>query len=256
MKENAIMEIYREFAGLYASGDYPQYSQHIAEYLPGLFTKLDFQPKTILDVACGEGTFAIEMAKQGYKVTGIDQSPEMLTLARRKARNEKIKLNLHKMDMRQIKFNKTFDLATSWFDSLNYILEINDLESTFEKIAQVLTDSGWFIFDMNTIYWLVTLAQRYACVLERDTTDIFQVHRHAYDYERRIASFNITGFVKDKGRWLRRIDETHKERGYTIDEIRRCLKAAGFNEVGCWSNLEKQFPFTPQSKRAYFVVKK
>lgn len=250
------MDVYRKFASLYASGDYPQYSKHIADFLPTLFTKLNFQPKTILDVACGEGTFTIEMAKQGYEVTGIDQSPEMLTIARKKARKENIQLELHQMDMRQIKFDKTFDLATSWFDSINYILEISDLETTFKGIAQVLTDNGLFIFDMNTIYWLVTLAQRYACIVERETSDIFQVHRHAYDFEHNVASFHITGFVKDKGRWLRRIDETHKERGYTINEIRSCLKAAGFTELGYWSNLEEQIPFTPESKRVFFVVKK
>ena len=143
------MDVYREFANLYASGDYPQYSKNIAGYLPGLLTKLDFQPKTILDVACGEGTFAIEMAKQGYEVTGIDQSPDMLTIARKKARKENIKLDFRQMDMRQITFNKSFDLATSWFDSLNYIHEIDFLQWYFGPVKWVFGRVDTMVHDVE-----------------------------------------------------------------------------------------------------------
>lgn len=250
------MTIYSDFATLYASGDYPEYSAQIAKLLPSIFQKIGLRPHKILDLACGEGTFAVAMAKHAFKVTGVDQSPEMLALARQKAKTEKVHVHFLQMDIRQLKMEMKFDLVTCWFDSLNYITDYADLKSTFQGIAAVMKPGGMLIFDMNTIYWLVTLAQRHSCVVERETANIFQVHRHSYDFETCIATFHITGFVKENDRWLRRIDEIHKERGYTLDEIRSCLRAAQLSELACWEDLEKQTPLTPQSRRVYFICKK
>ncbi len=250
------MTIYGDFAAFYASGDYPEYSAQIAKLLPSIFQKIGIVPHKILDLACGEGTFAVAMAKQAFEVTGVDQSPQMLALARRKAKTEKVQVPFLQMDIRQLKMETKFDLVTCWFDSLNYITDYDDLKLTFQGIAGVMKPGGMFIFDMNTIYWLVTLAQRYSCVVERETANIFQVHRHSYDFEKCIATFQITGFAKEDDRWLRRVDEIHKERGYTIDEIRSCLRATQLVELACWENFEKQTPLTPQSRRVYFITKK
>lgn len=248
--------IYREFAQLYASGDFPEFSTYMAQLLPSVLKQYHIQPTTILDVACGEGTFAVLMTKQGYKVTGIDQSPEMLTLARKKAQAENLIISFHEMDMRHLKLQATFDLATCWYDSLNYILTLDDLEATFTGIAQHLNADGYFIFDLNTIHWLTTLAQRYAVRVERETNDIFQVHRHSYDKNTRIAVFHIIGFLKENDCWIRCVDEHHQQRGYTLDEIRQCLETAGFTEIACWGNLEERFPIAAYSKRVWFLVKK
>jgi hypothetical protein len=113
-----------------------------------------------------------------------------------------------------------------------------------------------FIFDLNTIYWLVTLAQRYPCTVQRETDTIFQVHRHSFNFETNIGTFHITGFIKDNGRWLRRVDETHKERGYTLEQIRQTIIESGLQEMACWESLEHQTPLTPESRRFFFVTKK
>ncbi len=248
--------IYREFARLYTLGDFPEFSTYMGQLLPSILEQYHLQPTTILDVACGEGTFAVMMAKQGYKVTGIDQSPEMLIIARKKAQAENIALSFHEMDMRHLKLQTTFDLVTCWYDSLNYILTLDDIETTFTSVSQHMNPDGRFIFDLNTIHWLRTLAQRYAVRVERETNDIFQVHRHSYDENSRIAVFHIVGFLKENDCWIRRVDEHHHQRGYTLDEIRRCLKKAGLAEIACWGNLEERLPVAANSKRMWFLVKK
>ncbi len=248
--------IYRDFARLYATGDYPKFSAHIAEILPSVLKQLRFQPTTILDLACGEGTFAITMAKNGFKVTGLDKSSEMLSFAKKKARAENVAVNFAKMDIRQLELDTTFDLVTCWFDSLNYLLELEDLESTFTAVEQHLKPKGLFIFDVNTIFWLTTLAQRYPAIVEKDTNDIFQVHRHSYNADTHIATFQITGFLKENGLWTRQVEEIHHERGYTLEEIRSCLLKAKLTEVASWGNLEERLPITKDSKRAWFVTRK
>lgn len=250
------MSIYNEFAAIYAAGAYPQFSRQMAAVIPSLLTALKSQPKTLLDIACGEGTFAIAMAQQGFDVTGIDQSSEMLSIAKRKAKRHVRKAVFQRMDMRNLELQETFDLITCWFDSLNYLLTNKDLETTFKGVHAHLNSGGFFIFDMNTIFWLKTLADRYAVVIEKETNDIFQVHRHTFDEEKSIAAFHLIAFLKENDCWHRRVDETHYERGYTIEEIRSCLDNAKLTEVDCYGNLEERHPYTPQSKRVWFIAKK
>lgn len=250
------MGIYEDFASLYASGKYPEYSQHIAELFTPLLQKLEITPQTLLDLACGEGTFAIAMAKQGFRITGIDKSKQMLKLAKAKSYQEKIQVTWRQLDIRELDYSEAFDVITCWFDSLNYLLELEDLCKTFNGVQKALRKDGLFVFDMNTIYWLTTLAQRYACSVERDIDEIFQVHRHSYDEQSNIAAFHITGFIKEGGRWLRRVDEIHHERGYTIEEIRDCLQKAELTELACSGNLAEPTPLTPESRRVYFLTQK
>src|SRR2546429_8635875 len=75
-----------DFAEVYSKYGYNQFSARIAELLPRILRTLHLTPDRVLDVPCGEGTFALEMARKGYQTTGVDRSSAMLGVARRKAR--------------------------------------------------------------------------------------------------------------------------------------------------------------------------
>ncbi len=228
----------------------------MAKLVLSILRNLECQPNTVLDIACGEGTFAIAMAKTGLDVIGIDRSKEMLRIAREQAKAANLLIEFYEMDMRQLDLRQSFDLITCWFDSLNYLLTLNDLKKAFKAIYDHMNPDGLFIFDMNTIYWLKTLADRYAVIIEKETSDVFQVHRHTYDKTTRIATFHLIAFLKENDCWQRRVDETHHERGYTLDEIRSCLNTAGLSEIACYGNLEERLPYTKESKRVWFITKK
>ncbi len=250
------MGIYDAFATYYASGGFNKYSQRMADLFPSLLKQFKQTPQTMLDLACGEGTFAIAMAQAGYHVTGIDLSPAMLKLAKMKSKTEKITVTWRQLEMQHLDYDNSFDIVTCWFDSLNYLLELDHLRATFKGVHNALRENGLFVFDMNTIYWLVTLAQRYAATVERETEEIFQVHRHSYDFDKNIATFYITAFVKENDQWHRRVDEIHKERGYTLQEIQECLNDTGLQELACWGNIEDQGPLKKESRRVFFVTQK
>ena len=129
------MTVYDRFAEIYAKGEYPNLSQAVAEILPSLMTQYEIPTdgsRKLLDVACGEGSFAVEMAKKGWKVTGVDQSEEMLRLAIHRASTSKQDITFQKLDMRFIDYTNEFDIATCWFDSLNYMVTKDDLQSTHQ----------------------------------------------------------------------------------------------------------------------------
>ena len=106
------MSVYEEFAFFYTIGTYTQYSQKMAEILPQVLEKYQVKPETVLDLACGEGSFAILMSKTGYQVTGADQSESMLRIARDRAEEEQVQVEFLNADMRSLTFNQQFDLIT------------------------------------------------------------------------------------------------------------------------------------------------
>lgn len=69
------MGIYQAFAEFYTKGPYPNFSRRVAELLPSVLERFGAKPRAILDLACGEGTFAVLMAQKGFQMTGVDASP-------------------------------------------------------------------------------------------------------------------------------------------------------------------------------------
>ena len=249
------MSTYEKFAYFYTKGPYPQYTERMAELLPAMLERFGAEPRTILDLACGEGTFAVVMAKKGFQVMGIDLSPQMLQFARKRAEKENVNVEFFLHDMRSLPFEERFDLVTCWYDSLNYLLELEDLEKTFAGVWQALKKAGLFIFDMNTIYGLAINWQRYPCNIQQDTPELLEIHRPSYDFEKNIATLRIVGFVKERRRWTR-MDEEHKERGYSLEEIRQCLKKAGLKELACWGSLQEMSGPKPDNGRVWIVTQK
>jgi ubiquinone/menaquinone biosynthesis C-methylase UbiE len=247
--------MYKRFADFYSTGPYATYSAHMAEQLESILKRIGTSVRTVLDVACGEGTFAVAAASMGFAVTGIDLSEEMLTLARDKAAREGVSVEFLQDDMRTMEFERAFDLATCWYDSLNYILELDELKRTFKAVANALTEDGCFVFDMNTTYGLAVNWQRQRCYVQQESADVFEVHRASYDYETNIATLRITGFSQQNGRWTR-MDEVHKERGYSLDEITQCATSAGFGEIARWGDIREMTESTPQSGRIWFAMQK
>jgi ubiquinone/menaquinone biosynthesis C-methylase UbiE len=227
----------------------------MARFFPSILRQFKISPENILDVACGEGTFALEMAKSGYQVTGVDYSLDMLKLARKKIINQKQNIKLLHMDMRSLKFSEEFDIVTCWFDSLNYLLEKKDLQDTFKGVSKALKKGGLFTFDINTIYGLSVEWQKDPSTIEQDLPDLLEIHQTAYDPKRCIASLKVTVFIKKNNKWIR-IEEIHKERGYTLNEIRQCLNKSNLTELSCWGSLHPKIEPTPKTGRVWFVAKK
>jgi ubiquinone/menaquinone biosynthesis C-methylase UbiE len=251
------MNIYDKFAYFYTKGDFPQYSQRMATYLPAVFEKFKIKPQTLLDIACGEGAFVVSMVKSGYTGYGVDLSPQQIKFARKRAEKEKVQAEFMVQDIRSLSFKNKFDLVTCWFDSLNYLLELDDLEKTFVGVSRALKKGGAFIFDLNTILELAVNWSENKTYIFYDEDDRYLIRHHPvpFDFEKNIGVLKITGFMK-KGKGWQRMDEVHKQRGYKIEEIRYCLKKANLKELACLGSLEKITELKPDSTRVWFVARK
>lgn len=248
------MILYKGFAYLYTKGPY-HFSERIAKYLPGILKKFRAKPKTLLDIACGDGRFAVAMAKKGIEATGFDSSVHMLKYAKMRAKKAGVKIDFIHQKMQNLSFNKKFDLVTCWFDSLNYLLTKKELIKTFRNVSKVLNKNGLFIFDMNTIYGLsVNWQDNSPCVIQ-DTDKLFEVHICPPIFKRNIATLRIIGFIKQGRHWCK-VVEVHKERGYRLSEIRKSFKKAHFKELGCWESLKKMTKPKRDSGKVFFMLRK
>lgn len=246
---------YSKFAQLYSSGSYPRYSRYIAGKLPDILGKLGVRPSKILDLACGEGTFVIETEKLGYDTVGIDLSEEMIQIARDKAEEAGAEATFLKQDMRELSLDESFGLVTSWFDSMNYLLNRSDFRKTLENVYDSLTEGGYFVFDVNTIHGLSVQWQEHDCYVQRDDSSVFELHRTGYDRPERIARLTITFFVNQGETWEKH-EEVHMEKGYELDEIREMARKTGFTVTDIWSDLEQFNPPEEDSGRVWFALEK
>src|SRR2546426_1103823 len=90
------------------------------------------RPVTILDLGCGTGNHALELASRGYQVTGINASPGMVRVARKKARG-RTKATFVKGDMRRFDLGHTFDAAMCLDGAFTHLLTDRDLLAHLRK---------------------------------------------------------------------------------------------------------------------------
>jgi SAM-dependent methyltransferase len=244
-----------DFAEVYSKYGYNQFSARVAELLPRVLRTLHLTPDRVLDVPCGEGTFALEMARKGYQTTGVDRSSAMLGVARRKAREAHAKIRFVERDMRALRFHDEFDLVTSWYDSLNYLLRLDDLNKTFAGVFRSLRPGGFFMFDMNTPDTLSKGWQRHPSFVEVDTRDAFALHRPTWDARRNLATLKVTFFVRRGQHWAR-TDELHRERAYSLPQIRAALRKAGFTEVASWGSIRRMTPPRRGDRRYWLAARR
>jgi len=247
---------YTKFAKIYSSGSYPEYSRYVAGKLLDILGKLEIRPDGILDLACGEGTFVREAEDLGFDAWGIDKSEEMIRIAKDKATRDGESPTFLRADMRDFSLEKKFDLVTSWFDSMNYLLKRAGLRRTFESVYDHLNRNGYFVFDVNTIYGLSVQWQEESCYVQRDDGEVYEVHRTSYEEAEKIATLDITFFLREgEGLW-NRYEESHRERGYELNEISRTGEEAGLELKAIWDDLEDFSPPEENSGRVWFVFQK
>jgi ubiquinone/menaquinone biosynthesis C-methylase UbiE len=244
----------RGFAEIYDKAGFSAFSERMIPYIGEILKQLNYQPKSVLDLACGTGTAAISFAKQGLKVYGVDGSAHMLKVARRKARKEKVRIRFLHSDMRSFTLPAKVDLAISLFDSLNYLTQLDDLVTVYRRVRLHLNKGGFFMFDMNTLYGIKYRWDN-DVHLSWMGEDIFMIDLNNYDENTHTVTKTLTIFVKRKNELFERIRERHIERGYTVKEIKQAVKKAGLTLLNVYECLTYKEP-KPETGRAFYICRK
>lgn len=204
--------------------DYPGWVNYVLK----IFRRFKVVPRTILDVACGSGIPTVIFASKGYQMIGVDRSREMLEILEQKKRDLPIEVLC--ADIRDFRIPVRVDAAISLYDSINYLLTEDDLVRCFRCVFRALDEHGIFVFDMNTIFGL---SEGWGTrTFTRETEEIVSIWQNQYDPKTRISTLMLTFWEKlPDGTLGEKFQEVHQERGYTGEEVKRALKAAGFAET-------------------------
>ena len=230
------------------------------DYILGLLKEEGITGGIAADLGCGTGSVTELMALAGFDMIGIDSSEDMLQVAleRRDALmaqspdiNDILYLN---QDMREFELYGTVSAIVSICDSMNYILEDEELLEVFKLAWNYLDYDGIFVFDMNTPYkYSEILADN---VFAENREDCSFIWENYFDAASQINEYDLTLFVADgeDGRFTR-YEEFHEQRAYEIKAVGRMLTEAGLTVLHIYDAFTHEAP-REDSERVYFVAKK
>lgn len=138
---------YGEFAGVYDLLTENVPYDEIAEYYDRIITSLG-GGRRLLDMGCGTGSLSVRLAEMGYEVTGSDASADMLSVAAQKFG----KVRWICQSMTETELYTAAETAVSTLDSVNHLLNKEEIFTCFKRLSENLTDGGLFVFDVNTVY--------------------------------------------------------------------------------------------------------
>jgi SAM-dependent methyltransferase len=200
----------------------------------------------ILDVACGYGRHAIELVQRGYNVTGLDLSLPLLLRAADESKRRALSVNFVHADMREMAFERQFDGAYSMLTSFGYFDEDTNLRVA-ERIGRALKPGARFLLDIvNRDYVVSDLPVRVwwegtGCVVLEEVD--FNFHTSRIVTHRSI--------VFEDGRQL---EQEISVRAYSLHEIGRLLRQAGFRVMDVSGGLNTRGQFFGNVSRSLLIV--
>jgi SAM-dependent methyltransferase len=200
----------------------------------------------ILDIACGYGRHAIELVQRGYNVTGLDLSLPLLLRAADESKRRALSVNFVHADMREMAFEKQFDGAYSMLTSFGYFDEDTNLRVA-ERIGRALKPGARFLLDIvNRDYVVSDLPVRVwwegtGCVVLEEVD--FNFHTSRIVTHRSI--------VFEDGRQL---EQEISVRAYSLHEIGRLLRQAGFRVMDVSGGLNTRGQFFGNASRSLLIV--
>lgn len=253
------MEAYTSFAYVYDTFmDNVPYEEW-GEYLHGLLKEYGIEDGIVLDLGCGTGTMTEYLADKGYDMIGVDNSEEMLEIALEKKRDSGHDILYLCQDMREFELYGTVRAIVSICDSVNYITDPEELEQVFRWADNYLDPDGIFIFDFNTEYKYREILGDRTIAESRDECSF--IWDNYYYEEEKINEYELSLFVRDEelskdGQDIyNRYQETHYQRGYTLEEMKELLKAAGLKVLAAYDAFTKEVP-KADSERIYVIAAK
>lgn len=259
------MEAYQDFAYVYDefmdATPYEEWGERIHELIQKYGVSkpardvedlLDSERNLVVDLGCGTGTLTELLYNKGYDMVGVDNSESMLSVAMEKREKGGAEILYLLQDMRELELYSTVGTVVSVCDSLNYILQEEELLEVFSLVNNYLYPGGIFIFDFNTEYKYREVIGDTTIAENRD--DCSFIWENFYDPEEEINEYDLTIFIKEENGLFRRFQETHLQRGYRVEQMVELVRRAGMTIVELLDADTKE-SVTEESERVYIVAR-
>ena len=248
-----MSEAYSTLARFYDLSMEVDYDEWVS-YLLALNDRHGHVPLNIIDLGCGTGNLTLPLAKRGYQLTGVDLSPEMVTVAQDKALEVGLEVPFFVADLRTFSLpGQVFDTAISGCDVLNYLTLESELRQAFQAVHKLLVPGGLWLFDLNSAHKLSEIYgnQSYAD-LQNDFSYFWD---NSYDPEKGIVTMDLTFFVQIEGNTYERKTEQHRQKLWIPEQIQVLAPETGFVVRGCYDFLTME-SYSENTERWQFVLQR
>lgn len=248
-KEKAVeVEPYSKLAPIYdyvmRHVNYPRWATYVIQ----LFSVWGSHVKSVLDIACGTASFILELHHRGYTVAGLDHSLAMVEVAREKLRGRAIPVWCG--DARAFAVTRPVDAVVCLYDSINYLMTLEDYRRTLQATGAALKDQGLFIFDICTERNSIRNFDHY---YEDGHTGRFRYARWStYDKRERIHTNRFQ--IRIEGTPVE-YEEIHRQRIFSIAEVREAIESSTFTCLGIYDGFSMNAG-SEKSNRVHFVLRK
>ncbi|WP_371370976.1 cyclopropane-fatty-acyl-phospholipid synthase family protein [Sporomusa aerivorans] len=209
---------------------------------------LNLKPgQSILDLYCGYGRHAIELAKQGLKVTGVDATQDFLDIAVQKAQEANVTITFEQKDMRELDYDRQFSAIINMFAAFGYFTD-EENAGIVKLVAKALQPKGLFLIDLLNRDWMV-----------RNNLNRYWRHPSG-EY---VLSYKIqleNGIATMKRQLINQITGSKVQyefvlRAYSLPEMKDIFTSSGLSIVETFGGFDGR-PYSSDTPRMIILAKK
>ncbi len=225
-----MTDIYKGYAGVYDLWMDPEMYDGWEKIILEVLKDCGIDPEKgrylLTDAGCGTGQMSLRFAADGFDVTGVDISPDMIREAVSNSERLGIPAGFYCQDMRKLHLKEPADVIVCLCDSLNYMLTDGDLEKMFSAVSCSLSKNGLFITDIHTPYYYRNVLGE--DVFADDREEAAFIWENSFDGDTMLNSCDLTLFINEGGMYTKH-KEHHVQKAYTAEQICQVADRTGMN---------------------------
>lgn len=248
------MSSYKTLAGFYDQLTEDVAYEKRAAFVERLMGHSQVPVHTVLDLACGTGTMTCLLARRGYEMIAVDGSEDMLATAREKAAGlPGVQPLFLCQDMPHLDLYGTVEAGICCLDSINYLTRPQDVQRTFQRLGLFIQPGGVLVFDVLGPGYLQKLDGQ---VFLDEDEEVYCVWRAEFSKRSKICTYYMDIFARKEGDLWERSVECHRERSYSVDELKTWLEAAGFTKIRTYGDCRMSAPREDEGRIYFCAVRK
>jgi SAM-dependent methyltransferase len=216
------------------------------------------QTRKIVELACGTGNHAFLLEDLGYEITAIDESEDMIKLAREKASKAARRVRIHHQDMRKLSLaERPFDAAVCLFDSIGYVATNAALEQVFRGVFGHLRPDGLFLFE----FWHAPAVLRYYDPLrvkrwKQPEAEIIRISQTQLDFLTQLAYVDYQIYELGRDGKFQQFTERQTNRYFLMQEMHYWMTSTGFTPLKWFNGFQKDENITEETFHVLAVCRR
>lgn len=242
---------------LYQDKDYEGEALFVARLIRKLMPEAEEKIR-VLDLACGTGRHAMELARLGYQVEGSDLSAEMVKVAVKESKKNRLDIRYYNESFQTAgRIDKKYDVIVSMFSAINYLTSYADLAAALSNIDLLLEENGIFIFDFwNGNAVLNGFSPVRVKKMNHDGTEVIRISETTVDAVLQLATVRFDFMLINNGRVENEFQEEHHVRYYFLQEMADLLRANKFEVIFRCPFMNAAGELTAHDWNATYVVRR